>query len=208
MSMRGVGAIFSMLVVGALANKIDTRIFVSVGFALVAYAAFQLGNLTLDISPRNLDLPNILMGVGMGFLMIPLMTVSLATISNEKMGNASGVNNLARTMGGSMGISLTTALITRYAQVHQALLVGNVSPYNPAYQQQFQNIVSGLSQYSDPVTAQTRAMNVMYNIVVQQSVHFAYMDIFRLLAVICVCCIPIAFLLKKPKPGSGSIAMH
>ena len=208
MSLRGVGAILAMFIVGPLANKIDVRIFVSLGFALIAYAAFQLGNLTLDISPRNLDLPNILMGLGMGFIMVPLMTVSLANISNEQMGNASGVNNLARTMGGSMGISLTTALVTRYAQVHQAFLVGNVSQYNPACQQKFENIVGGLSQYGDPATTQQRALGIMYGIVQQQSVLFAYIDVFRLLAVICLCCIPIAIFFKKAKARSGSIAMH
>jgi MFS transporter, DHA2 family, multidrug resistance protein len=148
------------------------------------------------------------MGLGMGFMMVPLMTASLANISNEKMGNASGVSNLARTMGGSMGISLTTALVTRFTQSHQALLVGNVSPYNPTYQQQFQNIVNGLSTYSDPVTAQGRAIGIMYGIVQQQSVLFAYIDVFRLLAFLCLLCVPVVLLLKKAKAGSGSVAMH
>jgi DHA2 family multidrug resistance protein len=208
MSLRGVGAIIAMMIVGPLANKIDARIFVSSGFALVAYSAFQLGNLTLEVSPGNLDVPNVLMGLGMGCLMVPLMTVSLASISNEMMGNASGVSNLARTMGGSVGISLTTALVTRYAQSHQAHLVGNISPYNPACQQQLQSLAAGFGQYSDPATAHGRAIGVLYGIVQQQSVLFAYVDVFRLLAIICVCCIPIAFLLKKAKPGSGSVAMH
>jgi DHA2 family multidrug resistance protein len=208
MSLRGVGAILAMLIVGPLSNKVDSRIFISSGFALVAYSAFQLGNITLAIGPRNLDWPNIQMGLGMGIIMVPLMTVSLASISNEKMGNASGISNLARTMGGSVGISLTTALVTRFAQGHQALLVGNVSPYNPTCQQHFQNLVAGLSQYSDPVTAQGRALGIMYGTVQQQSVLFAYVDVFRLLAIICVFCIPIVFLLKKAKAGSGSVAMH
>jgi DHA2 family multidrug resistance protein len=208
MSLRGVGAIFAMFLVGPLANKIDARIFVSSGFALVAYSAFQFGNLTLEIAPHNLDVPNILMGLGMGCLMVPLMTVSLTNISNERMGNASGVSNLARTMGGSMGISLTTALVTRYTQVHQALLVGNVSPYNPTYQRHFQSLAASLNQYSDSVTAQGRALGMMYGAVQQQSVLYAYVDVFRLLAMICVCCIPIAFLLKKTRAGGGSIAMH
>lgn len=208
MSLRGVGAIVAMMIVGPLANKVDARIFVSAGFGLVAYSAFQLGNLTLSISPHNLDLPNILMGLGMGFLMVPLMTVSLANISNETMGNASGVSNLARTMGGSMGISLTTALVTRCAQAHQALLVGNVSSYNPMYQQQFQNLVNGLSQYGDSATAQSRALGMMYGIVQQQTVLFAYVDVFRLLAMMCMCCIPIVLLLKKARAGSGAVAMH
>lgn len=206
-SLRAAGAILGLLIVGPLSSRIDSRILISVGCALVAYATFQFGNLTTEISPRNLDLPNILTGMGIALMMIPLMTVSVASISNEGMGNASGVNNLARTMGGSMGISLTTALVARGAQAHQALLVGHINPYDLVSQQYLQSLVAGFSQYSDPVTAKGRALGVMYGIVQQQATLFAFIDVFRLLAIICVCCIPFVCFLKKTR-ASGSIALH
>jgi MFS transporter, DHA2 family, multidrug resistance protein len=208
MSLRGVGAIVAMVVVGKLSEKVDARILINIGWLFLIYSCWQLGNITTDVSPGNLNWPNIFTGLGMGFLMIPLMTASLADVPNEQMGNASGVNNLARTMGGSMGISLTTALIVRGTQTHSALLVGQLSPYNPEFQQRLQAITGGLSQYGDPANAQRQAYGLLYGTVQQQANLFAYVDTFRLLAILCALCIPVVFLLKKAKSSGGAVAMH
>jgi DHA2 family multidrug resistance protein len=208
MSLRGVGAIVAMVVVGKLSEKVDARILINAGWLLLVFSCWQLGNITTDVSPGNLNWPNILTGMGMGFLMIPLMTASLADVSNEQMDNASGVNNLARTIGGSMGISLTTALIVRGTQTHSALLVGNLSPYRPEFQQYLQSATGMLSQHSDPASAQQQANGMLYGMMQQQANLFAYVDTFRLLGLLCLLCVPIVFLLKKAKSHGGSVSMH
>ncbi len=124
------------------------------------------------------------------------------------MGNASGVNNLARSIGGSMGISLTTALVVRGTQTHQALMVGHLSSYRPEFQQYLQSASGMLGQYSHPVTGQQQAYGLLYGIVQQQANLFAYVDTFRLLAFLCLLCVPVVFLLKKAKAGGGSAALH
>lgn len=208
MSLRGIGAIVAMVAVGKLSEKVDVRILIIIGWLFLIYSCWTLGNLTTDVAPGNLNWPNIFTGLGMGFLMIPLMTASLADIPNEQMGNASGVNNLARSIGGSAGISLTTALVVRGTQIHSALLVGHLSPYRPEFQQYLQSATGMLSQYSDPVTAQQKAYGLLYGTVQQQANLFAYVDTFRLLAILCALCIPVVFLLKKAKSHGGSVAMH
>jgi DHA2 family multidrug resistance protein len=208
MSLRGIGAIVAMVVVGKLSDKVDARILIIAGWLFLVYACWQLGNITTDVSPGNLDWPNMLTGVGMGLLMVPLMTASLADLPNEQMGNASGVNNLARSIGGSMGISLTTTMVVRGTQTHSALLVGHLSPYRPEFQQYVQSATGMLGQYSDPATAQHRAQALLYGMVQQQANLFAYVDTFRLLALLCLLCVPVVFLLKKAKARGGSIAMH
>jgi DHA2 family multidrug resistance protein len=208
MSLRGVGAIVAMVAVGKLSEKVDARILINVGWLLLIYSCWQLGNITTDVAPGNLDWPNIFTGLGMGFLMVPLMTASLADVPNEQMGNASGVNNLARSIGGSMGISLTTALVVRGTQTHSALLVGHLNPYRPEFQQYLQSATGMLTQYSDPATAQGQAYGLLYGTVQQQANLFAYVDTFRLLAFLCLCCVPVVFLLKKAKASGGSVAMH
>lgn len=150
MSLRGVGAIVAMVAVGKLAEKVDARVLMNVGWVFLIYSAWQLGNITTEISAGNLNWPNILTGLGMGFLMVPLMTASLADVPNEQMGNASGVFNLARNIGGGIGISLTTTLVARGTQAHSALLVGHLSPYDPEFQQRLQTMAGALSQSSDP----------------------------------------------------------
>jgi DHA2 family multidrug resistance protein len=140
--------------------------------------------------------------------MIPLMTASLADVPNEQMGNASGVNNLARSIGGSMGISLTTTLVVRGTQTHSGLLVGHLSPYRPEFQQYFQATSEMLSQSSDPVSAQGKAYEMLYGAMQQQANLFAYVDTFRLLGLLCLACVPVVFLLKKAKPRGGGVALH
>jgi DHA2 family multidrug resistance protein len=208
MSLRGVGAIVAMVAVGKLSGKIDARLLINAGWLLLVYSCWQLGNITMDVAPGNLNWPNILTGLGMGFLMVPLMTVSLAGVPNEQMGNASGVNNLARSIGGSMGISLTTALVVRGTQAHSALLVGHLSPYRPEFQQYLQSATAMLSRSSDAASANQQAYGLLYGIVQQQANLFAYVDTFRLLGFLCLLCVPVVFLLKKAKPGGGPAALH
>jgi DHA2 family multidrug resistance protein len=208
MSLRGIGAIVAMVAIGKLSEKVDARILMNVGWFFLVYSAWELGNITTDISVGNLNWPNIFTGLGMGFLMVPLMTASLNDVPNEQMGNASGVFNLARNIGGGIGISLTTTLVARGTQTHQALLVGHLNPYDPEFQQQFHTIAGALSQYGDPVSAQQQAHGLLYGIVQQQANLFAFVDTFRLLALLCLLCVPIVFLLKKAKSSGGSVAMH
>jgi MFS transporter, DHA2 family, multidrug resistance protein len=124
------------------------------------------------------------------------------------MGNASGIFNLARNVGGGIGISLTTTWVARGTQTHQALMVGHLNPYSPEFQQRFQTIAGALGQYGDSATAQKQAYELLYGAVQQQANLFAYVDTFRLLAFLCILCIPFVFLLKRAKSSGGSVAMH
>jgi DHA2 family multidrug resistance protein len=208
MSIRGVGAIFSLVIVGKLSEKVDARLLMILGWLVIAYSAWGLGNITTEIAVSNLNWPNILTGVGMGLLVVPLMTAALGDLPNEQIGNASGVFNLARNVGGSVGISLTTALVVRGTQTHSALLVGHLSPYDLAFKQYLQKGTAMLSQYGDPITGRRQTYAMLYGMMQQQANLFAYVDTFRLLAVVCVLCIPVVFLLKKAKSGGGPVAMH
>jgi len=197
-----------LVIVGKLSEKVDARLLTNIGWLVMAYSAWQLGNINLGITVSSVTWPNIFTGVAMGFLFVPLTTASMAELPNEQMGNASGLFNLARNIGGSIGISLTTTLVARGTQTHQALLVGHLSPYRPEFQQYLQSATGMLSQYSDPVTAQQQAYGLLYGTVLQQSSLFAFVDTFRLLAVLCLLCVPVVLLLKKAKSTGGSVAMH
>jgi DHA2 family multidrug resistance protein len=208
MSPRGWGAICSLLVVGVLVSKIDARLLIGLGFLILAYSCSGFGNINLEIATKNVTWPNILSGVGMGFIFVPLTTTSMGALPNEQMGNAAGVFNLMRNIGGSIGIAMATTLVARGTQTHQALMVGQLSSYRPEFQQYLQSTSAMLSQHSDPVSAQRQAYGLLYGMVQQQANLFAYVDTFRLLALLCLLCIPIVFLLKKVKSSGGPIAMH
>lgn len=208
MSPRGIGAIAALVVLGVVSDKLDTRLLTNIGWLFMAYSTWVLGNITLDITISSVVWPNIIMGLAMGFLFVPLTTASMASLPNEQMGNASGVFNLARNIGGSIGISLTTTWVARGAQVHQSLMVGNLSPYDPEFQQKFGAATRMLAQHSDPVSAQRQAYELMYGSLIQQATVFSFIDTFRLLAFLSLLCIPIVMLLKNIKPKPGTMAMH
>ena len=207
MSPRGMGAVCSLLVVGALVSRIDARLLIGLGFLILAYAASGFGNINLEIAIGNVTWPNILSGLAMGFIFVPLTITSMGALPNEQMGNAAGVYNLMRNIGGSVGIAMATTLVARGTQAHQALMVGQLSPYRPEFQQYLQSTSGMLGQYSDPVSAQQQAYGLLYGRLQQQANLFAYVDTFRWLALLCLVCVPLVLVFRKTKARSA-VAVH
>ena len=130
--------------VGRLVGRIDTRVLITFGFALLAYTCWWLGNLNLEIATRNVMWPNVFSGVAMGFIFVPLTTATMGSLSNEQMGNGAGIFNLMRNIGGSIGISMATTMVVRGTQIHQAQMVAHLTPYNAPYQHQLSAMVAAL----------------------------------------------------------------
>jgi DHA2 family multidrug resistance protein len=208
MSPRGMGAVCSLLLVGTLVSKIDARLLIGFGFLVLAYAVSGFGSINLEIATRNVMWPNVLSGLAMGFIFVPLTITSMGALPNEQMGNAAGVYNLMRNIGGSIGIAMATTLVARGTQAHQALMVANLSPYRPVFQQYLQSTTAMLSQSSNPASAQQQAYGLLYGVLQQQANLRAYVDTFWLLALLCLFCVPIVFLFRKPKTGRGPVAVH
>ncbi|MGA2256390.1 MAG: DHA2 family efflux MFS transporter permease subunit, partial [Thermoguttaceae bacterium] len=208
MSPRGMGAVCSLLVVGALVSRLDARLLIGFGFLILAYAVSEFGDINLEMATKNVTWPNILSGLAMGFVFVPLTITSMGALPNEQMGNAAGVYNLMRNIGGSVGIAMATTLVARGTQAHQALMVGQLSPYRPEFQQHLQSATGMLSQYSDPASAQQQAYGLLYGTLQQQANLFAYVDTFRWLALLCLICVPLALLFRKTKARGGSVAVH
>jgi DHA2 family multidrug resistance protein len=207
-SPRGVGAMGSMFVVGALTSRMDARLLIGFGFLMLAYSCGGFGNINLEIATSNVMWPNVLSGFATGFIFVPLTVTSMGGLPNEQMGNATGVYNLMRNIGGSIGIAMATTLVARGSQTHQALMVGHLSPYRPEFQQYLGSASKMLNQYSDPATAQRQAYGLLYGTLQQQAALFAYVDTFRWLALLCLFCVPLVFLFRKTKARGGSVAVH
>ena len=140
-SPRGIGAVCALMVVGRLVGRIDTRMLITFGFAVLAYSCWWLGNLNLEIATRNVMWPNVISGLAMGFIFVPLTTATMGSLSNEQMGNGAGIFNLMRNIGGSVGISMATTMVARGTQSHQAQMVAHLTPYDFPYQQQLSAMV-------------------------------------------------------------------
>jgi DHA2 family multidrug resistance protein len=116
---------------------------------------------------------------------------------------------LTRNLGGSVGISLVAAAQNRLAQVTQSTLAGHVTTINPIYAARLHNLQGALQAGgSDPVQAARQAQAVLYGEMLRQSSMVAYVDVFRLLAWLCVGLIPLMFFMKPIKPRSETPPMH
>ncbi len=134
---RGIGAICGMPIIGFLSNKLDPRWLLTFGFFTFGLTTLYFGNITLDLSPTTLLLPILITGFGLSFVFVPISTAAYGTLRNDQIGNASGVFNLMRNVGGSIGISVAQTLLTRRTSVHQNEILNSV----PQTGQQFQNAI-------------------------------------------------------------------
>jgi DHA2 family multidrug resistance protein len=102
-SPRGIGAVMIMPVIGVLAGRLDSRWLIVTGFAVFGLTSIWMARLTLVISPISLLWPIIVSGAGAGMIFVPLATISMGTLKNQQIGNASGLFNLMRNVGGGLG---------------------------------------------------------------------------------------------------------
>ncbi len=208
-SPRGFGSILSMIIVGRLVGRVDGRWLIMFGFAVLAYSTWMLAGLNLDIAMSNVVWPNIVSGCAMGFIFVPLTTMAMGTLPNEQVGNASGVYNLMRNTGGSIGIAAMTTMLARGAQTHQTNIAAHMTQYDPAFQQRLQQIASALSLRGGGTGATQQALASIYGVVLRQSMLMSFIDNFRLLAFLCVLCVPAALLFKRVRARGGpSVAAH
>src|SRR6202453_3751903 len=123
---RGIGSILAMPLIAYLSEKIDSRYLLTFGFVLFALTTLYMGGITTDISPWTLLVPILITGFGVGFIFVLITTQACATLRLELIGGASGVYNLMRNIGGSIGISVCSTLLTRRSATHQSELTNYV----------------------------------------------------------------------------------
>lgn len=196
---RGIGALISIFLYGTLSTKIDNRLMITVGLILLGVAGWQLGTINLQISQINIAIPNILYGLGAGFSMIPIITLSSITLNNDQMTNASGLQNLSKNLGGAIGTSIVGTFVSRFSQIHQHYLVDNLNPLNPNFMARINAAASFLAQRADNVSANFMANFLMYKQLLQQSALYAYVDAFRVFAIACFLLVPLMLLMKSKK---------
>jgi len=197
-SPRGLGSFLILPIVGFLTSRVDARRLIATGFVVAGTAIFLFGNINLDIGIMSIALPNFLQGLGMSMVFVPLATITTATLPNEQIGNATGIFNLMRNIGGSTGISMVTTMLARGAQAHQTILVAHLTPYDAVYRSRLLVLQTAFSSRGGSVLGAQQALGAMYGQLVQQSTMLAFIDNFRWLAVVTIFCLVGASLLKRP----------
>ncbi len=194
---RGIGSMLSMVIVANLGNKVSYRLLAMIGLTMIGAGGLVLGFLNLQIANINIMIPNFLMGMGMGLAMIPIINLSVDTLRNDQMTNASGIQNLLKTIGGAVGTSLVATMLSRFAQMHQYMMVGKLSELNPAYIERLQSTAGGLAQYFPQSVANEMAQYSLYGQLVQQSTLWAFMDSFRIFGLACIVIIPLLLFIRS-----------
>jgi MFS transporter, DHA2 family, multidrug resistance protein len=197
-----------MIIVARLVAKIDGRYLIMFGFLVLGLSTYWLADIDLRISMANIVWPQIVSGFAMGFIFVPLTVMATGTLTNEQIGNATGIFSLMRNLGGSFGIAGVTTMLARGAQVHQAAMVSHLTPYQPIFQERLRELAAALGHGGNRVTAGQQAYGAIYETLVGQATLLAYLDNFRLLAFLCLLCIPAALLFKKVKGGKQAPMMH
>ena len=196
-SPRGFGSFVAMFVVGRLIGVVDERWLLPCGFVALGYSAYALGNLNFQIAPVNVIWPNVINGLATGFIFVPLTTSAMSMLRNEEIGNATGLYNLMRNIGAAAGIAMMTTFLARGAQVHQTILVAHMTPYDSAYTQQLHTLQTALAPVSGAYAAGQQAQAIMGEQLSRQASLWAYVDDFRVLAILALACIPFTLLLRR-----------
>jgi len=200
MSPRGIAAFVTTFFVGRMLGKIRARWMLCFGFVMLTVSSFMLSRINLDVAQINIIWPSIVNGIAISFIFVPLTTTTMSQLSQQELGNASGLYNLMRNLGGSIGIAFVTTMLARGAQAHQALMVEHLTPTNPAYLQRFQAARKALSLHTDPVTATHQAYSAVYSLLDQQAHLWAFMDNFFIFGVMSILAAPLIFLFKRVTP--------
>ena len=197
-SPRGVGAVLSTMLVGKLVKYFDSRLLLACGFSILGYSTLLLSHVNLGISMVSIAMPSLLNGFGSGFIFVPLTMMTLGRLRKREIGNAAGIYNLMRNIGGSVGIATVTTFLVRGSQMHQSYLVANVTTRNPMMVAMLHGLQAKLcSGGFDAYTAHRKAMATLYEILQQQASLLAYVDNFRLLGLLSLLCVPLAMFFRS-----------
>lgn len=205
---RGIGAIMAMPLIGWLTNKVDARYLLTFGFIVFGFMSLKFGDVNLGISPWTLFWPIVITGFALSFVFVPITTQCYATLRNEEIGNASGIFNLIRNIGGSIGISVAQTLLTRRSDLHQNQIVGTIPRAGRWFEQQSAGIGHFLGRQLGPATGALGAQAQIYRQVGRQALLWAFVDVFRWIALLCFGCVGLVWLFKKVQPGKKVVAAH
>jgi DHA2 family multidrug resistance protein len=202
MGPRGLGTMTCMFVVGRLIGKVDTRLLLMTGLLLTAWAMYDMTGWTPAVSQWTIAVTGFIQGAGLGFLFVPLTTVTFATLDPAKRGDGTGLYNLSRNIGSSVGISVVSYLLTRNGQINHAIIGSHVTATS-------RELTQHAYQSLSPFTAAGRA--ALDAVIQNQAAIISYIDDFKLMMVLTLAAIPLLLLLRgapPPEPGEHAMVME
>jgi DHA2 family multidrug resistance protein len=196
---RGIGSFLGSPMVGFLGSRIDNRKLLSAGFLAFGVCSLIFGTVNLDIGPTTLLIPIMVTGFALSFVFVPLATMSTSTLSREEMGNATGLFNMLRNIGGSIGIAMATTALIRRSALHQTDLGANLPASSAILQQKSAAVAAYVGHQVGSAQGRRGAFGLLYGLMQQQSALLSYVDVFRWTAVLAFFCAGAVWMFKKPE---------
>jgi MFS transporter, DHA2 family, multidrug resistance protein len=209
LSMGAFVLVFMMPIVGQLVSKVDPRKLIAFGFAATALALYHMTSINLQIDFHTAMMYRIYQTLGLAFIFIPINTLSYVGIPQHKSNQVAGITNLARNLGGSVGISMLSTFLLRLQQQHQVYLTAHASAGNPVFNQRIAGLTQTFTgQGMPPNQATQTAYALISRMISAQATTLAYVDIISIGALMVIVLMPVAFLMKRPPKGARAAAAH
>jgi DHA2 family multidrug resistance protein len=203
LSPGGVATLVLMPVVGRLVSSVQPKYLIMFGAAIVAFSMWHLTGLTGDITYGYAAMSRIFLALGLPFLFLPVTTASYDGVPPDKTNQASALINVARNIGGSMGVALAQTILAQRQQFHQSRLIEHAAPSDLGYQQTIETMTRFFqAQGSNASDAASQAVAWVGRTLQHQVDLLAYIDVFWTLAIIAVLMIPTAAVLRPIKLGA------
>jgi DHA2 family multidrug resistance protein len=209
-SPRGVGTAVMMPLTGyLLGRRWDPRLMLTVGLTIASVAFFQYSHLDLQAGPSDFLVPQIVQGIGMALVFVPLTTITMDAIPLQSMGYATSIYSLMRNIGSSIGISFVTTMLARREQMHQSRLVESVTAYSPDAQRAIDALQGATGTVGSAVTQTSReTLAIVYGEVQRQAALLSFVELFYVLGLLFLAAIPIVWIMRRPRAGARGPAVH
>jgi DHA2 family multidrug resistance protein len=205
----GVASFIIMPIAGILLRRgVNPRYLLAIGLAVMAHAIWLMSDFNLQADFVAIAMPRLIQGFGLGLFFVPVTTATFMNIPKEETGNASGIFNLLRNLGGSFGVAISSTMLAQRSQLHQTFLVEKITSYQPAFQIRYQQILEWLKMHQPSLAYDKNVMAFIYQEIIRQASMLAFNDSFRALAISTAVLIPLTLLFRRRSAPSMPIEIH
>src|SRR5436190_5368926 len=200
---------FTMASMGRFTGKFDARLSILAGVSIFALSMWKHAHFTTDSGMSDFFWPLIFRGVGLGLIFVPLTNLALADLPMSKIPNGTGLFNLMRQLGGSVGIAISATLVQRFTAIHRGDLIANVTQYSEVTRERLAGIMTRLVATGTPASlAESKALMVLNGQVTRQAMMLSFEQLFLLFGACFVLSLPLLLLMHKSKGMPGGAAAH
>jgi DHA2 family multidrug resistance protein len=198
---------FAMPVVGAMLGKgRNPKNIIIMGILMTFGFLMMLAFSSPDSSQKNFYLPFVLRGVGLAFMMGPILSLAVAGLRGKDLGQAVGLANMVRQLGGSVGIALINVFLTDKNAEIRSSMISNINPYNNAATDRIASMTQNyISNGYSPGDAELLAYKAMDGLLTRQQMLVSYDQGFFTIGMLVLVCIPIVFLIRYKKGAKAAV---